>query len=131
MSIDLTDLITDPDICNAFKLQCYRRTRTTNSMGKAVINNPGEAFGITASVFPANGRQLQRLKESDRTEGTIAVYTTNELLVEAAGYAADIVVWKNQNYIVSSLDDYSTNGFFVAICTLTSVVGPVPGTYPG
>ena len=82
-------------------------------------------------VVSANGRQLQRLADMDRVGAGIAVYTTTELIDGAAGFAPDIIMWKGQFYLVAFLDDFSTNGFYGAVASLTAVQGPTPGTAPG
>ena len=128
MSIDLFDVIADPDLTNNRELQCYRRKRETRENGKAYIT--ATPFRIWATVAPASGRQLQRLPEADRTSAGIALYTNTELIVEAQGFVADLVSWKNQLYLVGYVDDYSQDGFYSAIATLTKMTGPVPGTIP-
>ena len=126
MAIDLTDIAADPELLSQYSLSCLRRPRTTSDGGLAVITT--NAFTIWATVAPANGRQLHRLAEADRTAAGIAVYTTTQLIAEAPGFAADIVYWKTQPYLVAYVDDFSTNGFCAAVCTLTDVVGPLPDT---
>jgi hypothetical protein len=36
------------------------------------------------------------------------------------------VVFKGQNYILNYLDDFSLNGFYAGVCTLTDIQGPDP-----
>jgi hypothetical protein len=123
MALDMSDIVDDPDFITPC-VQCYRRPRTTSNGGLAVITL--QPFMINATVVPASGRQLQRLADADRTSAGIAVFTTTPLQTESTSYAADLVVFKGQNYILNYLDDFSLNGFYAGVCTLTDIQGPDP-----
>jgi hypothetical protein len=129
MAIDVSELMFDPDLMHPNPIGCYRQTRTTSSGGMSQITQ--SPFWIYATVVPANGRQLQRLPEGDRVAAGMAFYTATELIASSPGYAGDIIYWKNQPYLVQYVDDYSENGMWAAVCTLTQVQGPAPGTPPG
>jgi hypothetical protein len=126
MALDMSEVVGDVDLGNNYPVIIIRRTRVTGADGKPTFSQ--SAMNIWAEVVPASGRQLQRLAEADRVTAGIAIYTTTEIVCNAPGFAPDIIMWKNQPYLVGYVDDYSGNGYYGAVATLTQLTGPVPNT---
>jgi hypothetical protein len=128
MSLDLTDIINDPDL-SATPVKLFRRTRGVTDGGMANIG-PMQQINIRAVIVPANGRQLQRLPEAERVSAGIAIYTSTEIMGGNNSYTGDMVQFKGQYYTVLYVDDFSINGFYTAVATLADDQGPPLGQQP-
>lgn len=76
--------------------------------------NPGTTSALSAAIFPAAGRDLQRLAEGTRASDVIQVFTTTTLICldEVPGQPADHVHYKGKTYQVEHEDDWGDQGNF-------------------
>jgi hypothetical protein len=61
---------------------------------------------ITASVQPAQGRDLQRLPEGSRTMEVLSIYTSSELLTQGASQAPDLIAVNGYAYEVQTVEQW-------------------------
>lgn len=94
-----------------------RKTQIVTKQGLAV-EVPESIFTIRASVVAKPPDELQRVPEYQNVNRAIEVSTNTPLIAGTPGHDADIVVWHGDQFVVSSLDDYSKNGrgFVTALC---------------
>lgn len=102
--MDLSPLIA------AFATGLYTVTRAAPSTvgvdGRAV-QGAATTFEIQASVFPARGRELQRLPEGMRQKEHVLFYTTTPLQIIGA---PDTISIRGVTYEVDSIEDWVSFG---------------------
>lgn len=116
MVINLTDVVTDPDLTVA--LQVIRGEVKTDSNGIASRTNT--VYNISGVVNGISAYELERLPESELLKGGIKVATQFTLSSGQGGQTADIIVLNGQQYTVVSVDNGVMYGFTIGFCRLIS-----------
>lgn len=123
--LDVSDILFDPDFCEAAAISCLHVSDGTGNNGRAQpVETP---FTITGNVQPGDGDSLQLLPEAERVAGSIVVFTPDRLNVATPGQAADVVLWQGNRYMVRTIADYSNYGagYIEALCILEAMVNGV------
>ena len=122
MSIDVTDVVLDPDM-GGHAFQVVRESDTVDNDGlrQTTWTKVAEAFG---SVQPADSSALERLPEAERLNGAIMVYTPFPLSAGSGDMTADVVWWGGRHYTVKTVNGWQFGrGWTAALCTLRSARG--------
>ncbi len=95
----------------SFATGTYTVTRTargTTTRGKTAAGTTS-TLTITASVSPADGNDLMRLKEGQNAKETLTLFTATELYVGGQGsaYEADTVAIGSNSYEVTEVDTWN------------------------
>ena len=104
-------------LIDSFKTGDYvvtQRAKGSHLKGRAVAGATS-TLTISASVQPANGRDLQRLPEERRSVETRVIYTRTELRVGAqdAAFESDLVAIDGKNWEVQNVQDWpAAVGYF-------------------
>lgn len=116
--LDVSELLSDPDFCE--QVTVTRRTQAEDNNGRASVTNT--TLTITAVVTAVEG-DLVRQTEADYGTKGIVVHSQTPLRGVTTAGPADIVVWKNNNYIVKRPNDWSHfgAGFTASVCLLMDV----------
>lgn len=115
--IDVSELLTDPDVTNTVTL--IRRASTVNTYGENVMTETQST--ITAVVQGANTESLERVPEGARLSDLIDVYYEGQLTAGSPSGYADIIVWGGKRYQVFEVVEDFMNfgaGFTKAVCKL-------------
>ena len=106
------------DVVDSFATDSYvvtRRSPSTYTNGR--LNAPTDTLlTILASVQPAEGRDLQRLPEGNRTQEVRAIYTSTELFTQGPGQDPDILAIEGYAYEVQRVEQFGMVGkYFKAL----------------
>lgn len=120
--LDVTDLMTDPDLASQFRV--IRSQETIDEHGRPQFTPRN--YVTYGSVQPASGRTLQLLPDLANVSGSIEIYTRFRLQENDGTFAADQVVWQNKTYLIMTVVDWSAfgRGWVRAVGTLQNLVGP-------
>jgi hypothetical protein len=136
--LDVTDILTDPDLADCFTV--IRRENTIGNDGVGTVT-PTSYCNVVGVVTAAGNQALQRLPESQLMGKTVSVVTTFRLRgattdpVTGLQYQPDLVVWPIQNgttFVVADLQDWSRfgAGFVEATCSSIGWSDPPPQGFP-
>lgn len=120
--LDVTDILFDPDFADT--LTCIRQTQTVGDDG--IASNATQTVSFVGVVTADSGKELARLAAGSHVSGSILVHTVFRLTNGGPnGIDSDHVVWNGDEYIVTSINDYSTYGagFICASCDLLPLSG--------
>lgn len=120
--LDVTEVLFDPDFADT--LVCIRQTQTVDDDG--IATNVTQSMPFIGVVTADRGKELARLAAGSHVSGSILVHTAFRLTNGGpAGRDSDHIVWNGDEYIVKSIDDYSTYGmgFLCASCDLLPLSG--------
>jgi hypothetical protein len=119
-TIDLTDIITDPDFLDAITL--IRTFVTVDDHGRAIPTESQRT--ILASVQPASAAALLLLPEASRLGSSLQIYTVEPLVSLQQSVYADRIVFQGSAYYIHTLNDYSNwgAGWVSAVCTMVPLV---------
>ena len=123
MTIDVTDLLSDPDFV-MYDLVAVSRAQSVNNTGRTENTEVRTTFpGV---VFPGTGNMMLRTPDGERVTGDISIVTRHHLTDGIGqGRAADVVEYAGGRYIVKNTFDYSNwgRGFVMAVCDMLPVGG--------
>lgn len=110
-SIDVTDVLEDPDFLDTITVTVT--TRTIGANGRAT-DSAASPVTVSAVVTPAGQRLIQQSDGSLR-DGAIEIYTTFAIsggtkTSDTLSRLPDAVQWHGRGYIVQSVDDWSAYG---------------------
>lgn len=120
--LDVSDILDDPDFADS-SFVCHRLSETVDGHGRAQV--APQDFSFTGVATSNAGDMLKRLPEGSRIEGSITIHTKFPLRAAGQNYAADEITWKGRDYIVSTINDYTSYGagFVAANCILKPLAG--------
>lgn len=70
---------------------------------------------LTGTITVASSTDLEQLPEGDREKGTIAVYSTSQLLVTTSAGTSDEILWRGDRYRAIQLSPYADYGYYKCI----------------
>ena len=123
MTIDVTELLTDPDFVT-FDLTAISRAQAVNDAGRTENTEVRTTF--SGVVFPGTGNMMLRTPDGERVTGDISIVTRYHLTDGIGqGRTADVVEYAGGRYIVKNTFDYSNwgRGFVMAVCDMLPVGG--------
>ena len=123
MTIDVTELLTDPDFV-MFDLTAISRAQSVNDAGRAENTEVRTTF--SGAVFPGTGNMMLRTPDGERVTGDISIVTRYHLTDGIGqGRTADMVEYAGGRYIIKNTFDYSNwgRGFVMAVCDMLPVGG--------
>jgi hypothetical protein len=105
-SIDVTDLLTDPDFVNPVIL--ITRVPFVNSLGENTVKET--SLNTVGSVQPASGRVIQRLPEAMRVANMSSFWVKAEIIANDSGKYSSILVFNGKRYQVQTVFDWQNYG---------------------
>lgn len=123
MTIDVTDLLSDPDFV-MHDLVAISRAQSVNDTGRTENTETRTTF--SGVVFPGTGNMMLRTPDGERVTGDISIVTRHYLTDGIGrGRTADVVEYAGGRYIVKNTFDYSNwgRGFVMAVCDMLPVGG--------
>lgn len=112
--INLNELIHDADFNTTFTI----RRQAQGTFVKGRYQTTTEDITVTGIVAPASGKDLELLPEGDRESGMKTFYTEVPMYVTGKGSVSDVCIFRGQTYKLTSVNDYSSNGYWKALGTL-------------
>lgn len=133
---DMKDALLAPELLDCF--QVIRRTQSVDSTGRVTSNPklPVLARGIVTPFVPDSLR-----RETDMQTEYKAIQVTTPFLLKGPSskpnssntFLPDIIVWNNDQYLVTALDDYSNYnpGYVKVIAISLDYIDSAPqGVFP-
>ncbi len=106
MTLDTTELLTDPDFVD--RLQLVTRTPAINSFGENILSELTQ--DSEGSVQPASGKVIQRLPEALRVMNLSSFWFKGTIITSAPGKYSSLIVFKGMRYQVQHVFDWSNWG---------------------
>ena len=121
-SLDVTDILTDPDFADTFTVT---RSIQTVSTGGMASNALSVLTGVSGVVTANDNVELLKMPDGEILSGSITIITKFRLTDGGGTQDADVITWHGRTYQVKTIGDWSGfgAGFIEAICTL-NVVSP-------
>jgi hypothetical protein len=119
--LDISEVLSDPDLVEPTGLVRIRRTQTVGTNGIATDTEASTPFA--GVVTAGKGDALERRPDGAHATGNMTVTTTTDLIPNAPGQDGDIVVWLGKRYVVESIADYRNFGYVQAYCDLLPLAG--------
>jgi hypothetical protein len=113
--LDVTIVLTSPMFMDTFTV--VRRESGVNAQGRtAVIETQIPTTGV---VQPSGANTQERPKDYATGRKSCLVITKFRLRQQTQGYLPDLVLWRGDDYLVETVEDYTNygNGFVQAYCT--------------
>lgn len=132
-NLDVTDVILDIDFLEV-ELYVTRNIQTIGTNGLAVdtpwIRSPIKFSGVVTQV---DGKELHRMPDAERMTRQILIVTKFRLSSGTLGYDADVVKWRDAQYTVINVKNYSRygRGFVEATCEMLPLQGAEPSPVAG
>lgn len=130
--LDVTDVLLDQDLGTEFISVIQRPIVMVK--GRATVPNPVRTDSV-AAVVNSGVSELMRAQDQQNMPNKVSVHTLFRLTGPAkdatnAQFQPDIIVWRGDFYVVTSLDDYSKYGagFVRADCASIDSIDSPPGT---
>lgn len=122
MTIDVTELLTDPDFVTS-NLVAISRAQAVSDAGRTENTETRTTF--SGVVFPGTGNMMLRTPDGERVTGDISIVTRHLTDGIGQGRTADMVEYAGGRYIVKNTFDYSNwgRGFVMAVCDMLPVGG--------
>jgi hypothetical protein len=121
-SLDVTDILTDPDFADRFSVARFTQTITLGGIASdsSIIYN-----NISGVVTANDDIDLIKMPDGELLSGSITIITKFRLTNGSGTTDADVVTWHGRQYQVKTTGDWSGwgAGFIEAICVL-KVVSP-------
>jgi len=121
--LDVSDVLSDPLFADT-TLVCTRETQVVGDDGIAV--NTEQAIPFSGVVTADRAKELARLAEGSQVSGSILIHTVFRLTNGGPdGSDSDKVTWNGRQYLVTSINDYTTYGagYVCASCDLLPISG--------
>jgi hypothetical protein len=93
-----------------------KRTETVNQYGESVISS--DEITIQAVVTMANAQDLNRFTDATVYKKAILVSTANVINPDSIQGQPDMLIYKDETYIVIGVDSYSEFGYTRAVAAL-------------
>lgn len=105
-SIDVTDLLTDPDFVDPVTL--IHRESFVDDFGENKLKEMG--ISTVGSVQPISGKTLQRLPEAFRVANVASFWIKGKIVSDGCCKYPDLIVFKGSRYAVQMIFDWSNWG---------------------
>jgi hypothetical protein len=117
MTIDVTDLLEDPDFATTFDM--FHTTSVVDAQGMNQLTASPVINGVIGVVTP-NPKAFVRQPDGSILNANIMVYTKTILTNGEATNEPDVVIWNGHQWLVKIVTDYHEfgQGFVVANCDL-------------
>ncbi|MFT2253399.1 head-tail adaptor [Escherichia coli] len=124
-SLDVTEVLTDPDFCDT-SLVCHRHTQTFDDDNFPV--NASQDIPFFGVVTVDLSLEARRMASGQNINGAILIVTQFRLTQGQPGYDADTVTYQGREYRVTFVDPYTAYGagFVQAHCELVEFDGGTP-----
>ncbi len=123
-SIDVSDVLLDPDFTDTITVTTTTRVVGTNGRATDTVASP---FSFVAVVIPTSQRLILQSDGALR-DGAIEIYTTYALsggvkTSDTVSRQPDVVTWHGREYVVASVEDFSAfgAGFIHATANLQNI----------
>ena len=103
---------------NAQEFQVFRSKGAFVKGGWKEISQDPPSFPMKGVVAPATDKELKKVPEADRVEGSMMFWSSEELYVTRIGEnqgTSDVIVWKGERYRIIKIGQYSDYGFWSAM----------------
>lgn len=114
-------MVSDAIMSFALDYPMNRRGPTTYT-GGIVDPQDGQMSTLTAAIHPVSGRDIERLPEGTYAHETIVIYTAQELKVADGAQEADRVEYREEVYVVITVQRWDDVGGFWKAFAKRSVV---------
>ena len=120
MTIDVTDILNDPDFVT-YGLIRIRQTETVGDDGMAAFSEEEAEF---SGVLSQSDEKMDRDSDGNRVPRSFIVTTVTELIEGDENSNSDVVIYKNRRYTVKTVRDNSNwgEGFYRAYCEAIAYV---------
>ena len=105
-SIDVTDLLADPDFVDALSL--VHRVPNVDGFGRNQLSERSES--TYGSVQPASGKTLQRLPEALRVANVSSFWIKGKIVSDGSCQYPDVICFKGVRYAVQVVFDWTNWG---------------------
>lgn len=129
--IDVTDVLLDSDVAGE-DFTYARRPETVTQAGRGV--RALQVYPGVGSIQPIEDNSMARTEDYDAAANTIQIITMTRLrsVSQDQGgnqFAADIVTWKGNSYVVKTVEDFSQYGagYVRAVATSQDFVDQATG----
>jgi hypothetical protein len=126
-TLDVIDVILSPEFLTKFLVQSAKRVIGDNGVETDTLAAPVQAYGV---VTPAKDT-FQRTADGSRIETNIEIITRYPLTDgsktdDINSTQADVVIWRNRQYVVSAVADWSQfgRGFYKVAADLQAINPP-------
>ncbi len=121
MTLDTTELLTDPDFVD--RLQLVTRVPAINSFGENTLTE--SCIDSVGSVQPASGKVIQRLPEALRLMNLSSFWFKGVIVTSAPGKYSSIIVFRGMRFQVQHVFDWSNwgQGWCEGVC-VAEVIAP-------
>lgn len=119
--LDVSDVLLDPDLADTFNVK--RRTQVVGTTGRTteVVTTHSNIVGVVTNASP---NDIMRLEDYQSSERYLSIVTQFKLQLPSAGYNADLVTWRGDDYLVKTCEPYPQygKGFYQAIVASVSML---------
>jgi galactose-6-phosphate isomerase len=124
-TLDVSDVV----ICVEFsdRFDVIRRPETISQTGRSVTSQV-TVPGLLGTIYPTDNNSLVRQADYELGRKTLTVATKYPLQMAAPGYQPDLVLYRGNQFVVSSIKDFSAygEGFIEAECSSIIAIDTPP-----
>jgi hypothetical protein len=105
-TLEVSWVTQEPEFADMF--QVLRRPETISQSGRSVTSQvTATAYG---TIVPTGDNSLVRQADYELGRKTLTLYTTYPLQMAAPGYQPDLILYRGNQFVVSSVKDFSAFG---------------------
>lgn len=116
--ISVRELITDRSFAQEFILI----RQTGQFINGRWVNDPIKRIRMKGVIHPLSAKELMKVPEADRITGSIKIYSREPLYITttSGNRISDKVLWKDQEWKIISINNWSDHKHYSAIATRIS-----------
>lgn len=121
MTVDVSELMDDPDFVSPDPVTLIRRSSVVNGFGENVLAET--VTPITAIIQAGPGDMLERLPDEAKLTRMIRIWTRTVLQAESPGGYADMITWQGARWSLMPVQYWGNwgQGFTQALATYEGV----------
>jgi hypothetical protein len=112
VSIELADIITDPDFAESFTIR-----RSTGQFALGGYTTKQTNIATMGVIRPTSPDDLDQLPEGDRVQGMVTFWSPVEIRVTGTQGTSDVIFWDGDDYRILQVFPSGRFGFWKAIGT--------------
>lgn len=110
MSIDVSDIVNDPDLAFSFTLLRYGGSFQQGGYFETSI--PVTLYG---PVQPSSDEDVLMVPEGDRVTGMFTFWCQQQIDHTSPAGTGDVIAWNDQNYKILAVKPWAQNGYYRAV----------------
>jgi hypothetical protein len=115
--------VSDIPVCAEFsdRFDVIRRPETITQSGRSAASQV-TVRDLLGTIYPSGDNSLVRQADYEHGRKTLTIVTPYRLQQAAPGHQPDLVLYRGNQFVVSSVEDYSQYGAGIIVAEVSSIL---------